>query len=94
MARTERLVVDLPAELVVAVRREVAAGAFGSESEAIEFLLRGWLGSDKIAEPEIAALRAFVAEGLADVEAGRLVDADEVHAELRARIEAITHRHE
>ena len=47
MARTERLVVDLPAELVAAVRQEVAAGAFGSESEAIELLLRGWFGFRK-----------------------------------------------
>ena len=33
MARTERLVVDLPAELVAAVRQEVAAGALAPRAK-------------------------------------------------------------
>ena len=37
----------------------------------------------------IETLRAFVAEGIADADAGRVVDAEEVYARVRARIEAI-----
>ena len=94
MGTTERLVIDLPSELVAAVRQEVESGAFASESEAIEVLLRDWFGSDDVEEPDIEPLRAFVAEGIADVDAGRIIDADEVHAELRARIKAVADRRE
>jgi antitoxin ParD1/3/4 len=94
MGTTERLVVDLPSDLVEGLRDSIKAGAFSSESEAIELLLRNWYGADESGEPDIETLRAFVAEGIADVEAGRVIDADKVHAELRARIKAIADRRE
>jgi antitoxin ParD1/3/4 len=94
MSTTERLVVDLPSDLVAGLRESIRSGAFTSESEAIETLLRTWYGADGIEEPDIETLRAFVAEGLAEADAGRLIDADEVHAELRARIKAIADRRE
>lgn len=92
MRTTEQLVVDLPSDLVAAVREEVRSGAFVSESEAIEALLRSWFGSESPQEPDIETLRAFVAEGIAEADAGRIVDADEVHAEVRARIATIADR--
>ena len=94
MGTTERLVLDLPSELVAAVRHEVESGAFASESEAIEVLLRNWFGSDEMEEPDVETLRAFVAEGIADADAGRIIDAEEVHAGLRARIKAVADRRE
>jgi len=94
MGTTERLVVDLPSDLVEGLRDSIKAGAFASESEAIEALLRSWYSPDEIAEPGIEALRAFVAEGIAEADAGHVIDADKVHAELRARIKAIADRRE
>jgi Arc/MetJ-type ribon-helix-helix transcriptional regulator len=91
---TERLVVDLPSDLVEDLRVSIKAGAFASESDAIEVLLRSWYGPDEIGEPDIETLRAFVAEGIAEADAGHLIDADTVHAELRARIKAISDRRE
>ena len=42
MGTTERLVIDLPSELVDGLRDSIKAGEFSSESEAIEALLRAW----------------------------------------------------
>jgi antitoxin ParD1/3/4 len=80
MASTERRVVELPSELVAALRHAVQTGPFASESELLTSLLRAWQGDDHLTDEELEDLRAAVAEGLADMEAGRLVDADEVHA--------------
>ena len=85
MASTEQLIVDLPAELVASLRNSVRSGAFASESEAIEVLLRTWFGPEGMEEPDIETLRAFVAEGIADADAGRLIEADEMFEELRLR---------
>jgi len=49
MGTTERLVVDLPSDLVEGLRDSIKAGAFASESEAIEALLRSWYSPDEIA---------------------------------------------
>ena len=87
MGRMERLVVDLPADLVAGLRESVRAGAFGSESEAVEVLLRTWYGDESVQEADIKTLRAFVAEGIADTEAGRLSDAEEVYSRVLARID-------
>jgi antitoxin ParD1/3/4 len=89
MASTERLVVDLPSDLVTAVRDAVQTGAFASESDVLEAILRAWHGEDDVAEPDIETLRAFVAEGIADADAGRFVDADKMFARLRERYRAM-----
>ena len=90
MSATERLVIDLPADLVEGLRDSIKSGAFASESEAIETLLRPWYGQDyQVDESDIESLRACVAEGVVDADAGRLSEAEDVYARLRARIEAI-----
>jgi antitoxin ParD1/3/4 len=88
MGTTERLVVDLPSELVEGLRDSVRSGTFASESDAIAALLRPWYGHEGVEEPDIETLRAFVAEGIADADAGRVSDSEDVYARLRARIEA------
>jgi antitoxin ParD1/3/4 len=87
MSKTERLAVDLPSHLLASLRESVRSGAFASESEAVEVLLRGWYGDEGTEEPDINTLRAFVSEGVADVEAGRIVDASETYARVLARID-------
>jgi antitoxin ParD1/3/4 len=89
MSKTERLAVDLPAHLLAGLRESVRSGAFASESEAIEVLLRTWYGEAGTKEPDLEALRAFVAEGLADVDAGRSADAEEVYGRVLARIDEL-----
>jgi antitoxin ParD1/3/4 len=89
MGTMEKLTVDLPTELVAAVRGVVRSGVFASESEVVEAVLRAWHGHDGVEEPDSETLRAFVAEGIADADAGRFVDAEEMFARLRARFSAI-----
>jgi predicted transcriptional regulator len=40
-------------------------------------------------EADLETLRACVAEGIADADAGRLCEAEDVYARLRAHVEAI-----
>jgi antitoxin ParD1/3/4 len=89
MGTTERLTVELPSYLVESLRDSIKAGVFASESAAIEALLKPWYGDEKVEEPDIETLRAFVAEGIADADAGRVSDAEDVYARVRARIEKI-----
>jgi antitoxin ParD1/3/4 len=87
MSKTERLTIDLPAHLLAGLRESVHSGAFASESEAIEVLLRAWYGEEGTEELDLEALRAFVAEGLADADAGRSADAEEVYGRVLRRID-------
>jgi len=89
MSKNERLSVDLPSHLVAGLRESVRSGMYASESAAIEELLTAWYGPEGTKEPPIEALRAFVAEGIADVEAGRVSDAEEVYARVRERIDSV-----
>ena len=94
MSKIERLTIELPEHLVAGLRESVRSGAFASESAAIEELLLAWYGPEGTQEPPIEQLRAFIAEGLAEIEAGRGIDAEEVFDELEARYAAmITKRH-
>jgi antitoxin ParD1/3/4 len=92
MDTTERLVLDLPTELVAKLREQVVAGDFSSESELVSAVLRGLYGPDIVDGRPADEIRAFVAEGLADIEAGRIVDADEVFDRLEARYQAMADR--
>ncbi len=89
MGANERLVVELPTDLVAGLRQAMQCAGFASESELVEFLLRTWCGESGADEPDLETLRAFVAEGMADAEAGRLVPAEDVYARVRQQIEAV-----
>ena len=82
MNTTERLVVELPSELVEKLRSLVAAGEFKSESQAVETMLKACYNPDDPDEAEIAEIRAAIAEADADIAAGRVHEADEVFKEL------------
>ncbi len=94
MSTTERLMLDLPSELVTKLREHVDSDGFASESELVGVILQAWYGSDGLDKDELEEVRAAVVEGLADVQAGRIFDADEVHTELRTRIKAAAARRE
>jgi Arc/MetJ-type ribon-helix-helix transcriptional regulator len=84
MTSTERLLVELPSDVVAALRQAVRSGAFASEGEVIGAVLRACYG-DQTVEENSEEVRARIAEALADVEAGRFVDADELHDRLQTR---------
>lgn len=59
----------------------VKSGRYGSRSE----VLREGVRLVEEREKRLAALDAAIAQGIADVEAGRVHTLDDVHAELSAR---------
>jgi predicted transcriptional regulator len=48
--------------------------------------------TEQLTRDELEGIRAAVAEGIADADAGRVYDADKVHAELRATIKKASAR--
>jgi antitoxin ParD1/3/4 len=68
--------VSLPMELEARVREHVASGLYGSASEVIREALRLFEVYQSVQQSSLAALRADIAQGLADVKAGRVEPMD------------------
>ena len=73
--------VDLGTQLEAYVAGLVATGRYNSKSE----VLREGVRLLQEREQRLALLDAAIERGLADVDAGRLIPAEEVFAELRRR---------
>lgn len=74
MGELERLTITMPSELAAVVKAAVAEGDYASTSEVVREALRDWKIKRAIRHEEIAALRADIDKGLADVAAGRLTE--------------------
>lgn len=68
--------VSLPAELEQRVRERVASGLYGSASEVIREALRLFEAYQAVQAASLATLKADIAQGMADVQAGRVGMAD------------------
>ena len=77
--------VSLPEELEKRVRAHVASGMFGSASEVIREALRLFEAYHSVRGATLAALQADIAQGLADVEAGRTRELDTASIKARGR---------
>ena len=64
--------VSLPIELENRVREHVASGLYGSASEVIREALRLFEAYQSAQASSLLALKADIAKGLADVQAGRV----------------------
>jgi predicted transcriptional regulator len=67
------------------LKTQVAEGRFESIEDAVEVLI----AEDRIAQAQLDATdlswaKPYIEEGLAAIEAGDLIPAEEVHAEIRA----------
>jgi len=82
--------VSLPAELENRVREHVASGLYGSASEVIREALRLFEANQSLSAAKLAALRVDIAEGIADVQAGRVgaVDMNTIKARGRSTLES------
>jgi len=79
--------VSLPEELESRVRAHVASGLYGSASEVIREALRLFEAHQSVQQSSIAALRADIAQGMADVNAGHFskIDMAAIKSQGRAR---------
>jgi antitoxin ParD1/3/4 len=76
MAGIERLTVTLPADMAALVKGAVEGGGYASSSEVIREALRDWTLKRELRLHEVAALKAEIDRGLADVAQGRVADFD------------------
>jgi antitoxin ParD1/3/4 len=72
MAEIERLTITLPADMAVLVKAAVDNGDYASASEVV----RDWKMKRAMQRQELAALKADIDKGLADLAEGRVKDFD------------------
>jgi antitoxin ParD1/3/4 len=68
--------VSLPLELEARVRAHVASGLYGSASEVIREALRLFEAYQSVQQSSLAALKADIDQGMADLDAGRVSKMD------------------
>src|ERR1700722_17046176 len=85
MAEIERLTITLPSEMAAAVKGAVEVGDYASTSEVVREALRDWKLKRAVQVQELAALKADIDKGLADVAQGRVKDFDTKDIVARGR---------
>jgi antitoxin ParD1/3/4 len=82
--------VSLPPELETRVREHVASGLYGSASEVVREALRLFEAYQAVQTSSLSALKADIAKGMADVQAGRVkpMDMTAIKAKGRAMVKA------
>ena len=82
--------VSLPPELENRVRQYVESGRYSSASEVIREALRLFETYQDVQAANLASLKADIAQGVADIAAGRVrkLDMDEIKARGRAKLAA------
>jgi antitoxin ParD1/3/4 len=89
-ATLERLTVTMPSEMAAAIKHAVEEGGYASTSEVVREALRDWSTKRQLMLDELAALKADINKGLADVAAGRVkkFDAESIMARGRQLLAA------
>lgn len=85
MADIERMTITLPAEMAALVKGAVDGGDYASSSEVVREALRDWKTKRAAQMQELAALKADIDKGLADLAAGRVKDFDSARIIERGR---------
>ena len=82
--------ISLPIELETRVREHVASGLYGSASEVIREALRLFEAYQSVQASNLLALKADIAEGMADMQAGRIekMEMASIKAKGRATLRA------
>ena len=82
--------VSLPTEMEARVREHVASGLYGSASEVVREALRLFEAYQAVQTTSLAALKADIAKGMADVQAGQVAPMDmaAIKAKGRATLKA------
>lgn len=84
-----QMTLTLTAELEQFVKDEVRKGAFASSSEYVRDLVRDRYLRERERAEKWAALDRALDKGIADAEAGRVMDVDEAFKWLRAELSKV-----
>ena len=76
MAEIERMTITLPADMAAVVKSAVKGGDYASASEVVREALRDWKTKRALQLQELAALKAEIDKGLADLAEGRVKEFD------------------
>ncbi len=79
--------VSLPPELESRVREHVASGLYSSASEVIREALRLFETYHDVQAANLVSLKADIAQGVADISAGRVRELDMNEIKQRGRLE-------
>ncbi len=85
MADIERITITLPMDMAAIVKGAVETGDYASTSEVVRAALRDWKMKRALQLQELAALKADIDKGLADVAQGRVKDFDAAQIIERGR---------
>jgi len=85
MAEIERMTITLPSDMAAVVKGAVEGGEYASSSEVMREALRDWKMKRQLQLQELAALKADIDRGLADVAEGRVQDFDSARIIERGR---------
>jgi antitoxin ParD1/3/4 len=85
LSEIERLTITLPSEMAAIVKGAVEDGDYASTSEVVREALRDWKLKRTVQLQELAALKADIGKGLADLKAGRVKDFDAERIIARGR---------
>jgi antitoxin ParD1/3/4 len=66
MQPIERMSITLPADMARMIRAKVEEGRYASNSEVIREALRAWQQQEQLHAERLAAIRAAIADSLAD----------------------------
>lgn len=67
------------------LKAQVAEGRFSSIEDAVEMLVADDRAQAKLNEADLSWAKPYIDEGLAALEAGDVIPAEQVYAELRAK---------
>lgn len=84
--------VSLPPELEQRVREHVASGMYGSASEVIREALRLFEAYQSVQAATLAALKADIAKGIGDAQAGRVGALDMSAIKARSALHPVLFR--
>ena len=90
MSNIEKLSIALPHDMVEAIKDAVEQGEYATTSEVIRDALRDWRLKRKMEELDIAELRRLVREGIASLDRGEGIPAEQVFKRLKAKYSAMT----
>ena len=85
MGAYEKITVALPAELAAELRQSVDDGQYITQSDIVHEALRDWSRLQQAEKRKVERLRQLIDEG---DRSGPSIPAEQVYAELRARIAA------